>query len=63
MAKSNFHKDLQPRHQRGRSKPINLQDKVNIELRKLLAEKHIIKRSSFPDKYFISPIVVNLKKD
>ena len=30
---------------------------------KLLDEKHIIKLSSCPDKYFISPIVVTVKKD
>ena len=63
VAKSKFHKDFQPRHQKGRRIPINLQDKVNAELRKLLAEKHIIKLSSCPDNYFISPIVVTVKKD
>ena len=63
VAKSKFHKDFQPRHRKGRRIPINLQDKVNTELKKLLAEKHIIKLSSCPDKYFISPIVVTVKKD
>ena len=29
----------------------------------MLAEKHIVKLSSCPDKYFISPIVVTVKKD
>ena len=46
VAKSKFHKDFQPRHQKTRRIPINLQDKVNSELKKLLAEKHIIKLSS-----------------
>ena len=63
VAKSKFHKDFQPRHQNVRRIPINLQDKVKTELKKLLAEKHIIKLSSCPDKYFISPIVVTVKKD
>ena len=63
VAKSKFHKDFQPRHQKCRRIPINLQDKINTELKKLLAEKHIIKLSSCPDKYFISPIVVTVKKD
>ena len=63
VAKSKFHKDFQPRHQKGRRIPINLQDKVIAELRKLLAEKHIIKLSSCLDNYFISPIVVTVKKD
>ena len=63
VAKSKFRKDFQPRHQKGRRIPINLQDKVNTELRKLLAEKHIVKLSSCPDKNFISLIVVTVKKD
>ena len=40
IAKSNFHEDFQPRHQKGRRMPINLQDKVNMELKILLDEKH-----------------------
>ena len=63
MAESNFHKDCQPRHQKGRCIPINLQNKVNKELKKSFDEKHIIKLTSCPDKYFISPIVVNVKED
>ena len=43
--------------------PINLEVKVNKELKKLLGEKHIIKLSSCPDKQFVSPIVVTVKKD
>ena len=63
LAKSTFHNDFQPRHQKGRRIPIYLQEKFNIELNQLLDEKHIIKFSSCPDKYFISPIVVTVKKD
>ena len=63
VVKSKFHKDFQPGHQKGRRIPINLQEKVNNELKKLLDEKHIVKHSSCPHKYFISPIVVTIKKD
>ena len=63
VAKSKFQKEFQPRHQKGRRIPINLQEKVNIEPKKLLIEKHIMKLSSCPDKYLISPIVVTVKKD
>ena len=63
VARSKFYKDFQPRHQTGIRIPINLQEKVNIELKKLLDEKYIIKFSSCPDKYFISPILVTVKKD
>ena len=62
MAKSKFHKDFQPRYEKGRRIPFNLQEKVNNELKKLLDEKHIIKSSSCPDKIFKSPIVVTVKK-
>ena len=40
-AKFNFYKDFQPRLQKCRRIPINLQDKVNNELKNLLDEKHI----------------------
>ena len=63
VAKSKFHKDFQPRHQKGRRIPINLQEKINTELKKWLDEKHIVKLSSCPDENFISPIVVTVKKD
>ena len=63
MAKSKFHTNFQPRHQKSRRIPINLQEKVNIELKKLLDEKHIIKLSSCPGKYFISPIVVTVRNE
>ena len=43
--------------------PINLQPLVNIELKKLLDEKHIKKLNSFSDKNFISPIVITVKRD
>ena len=60
VAKSKFHKDFQPRHQKGRRIPIK---KFNNELKKLLDKKHIKKLSSCPDIYFISPIEVTVKKD
>ena len=62
VAKSKFHKDFFSHHQKGRRIPIILQEKVNIELKKLLDKKHIIKFYSCPDKCFISPIVVTKKK-
>ena len=41
VAKSNFHKDFQTRHQQGRRMAINLQDKINNELQKILDKNHI----------------------
>ena len=63
VARSKFHKNFQPRHQKARRIPINLQEEVNIELKKLLDEKHIIKLSSCPDKYFLPQIIVTVEKD
>ena len=63
VAKSKFHKGFQPRHPTVRRKPINLQEKVNKELQKIIDENHIIKLSSCSEKYFTSPIVVTVKKD
>ena len=66
VAKSKFHKKFQPqkgRHQKGRRIPINLQEKVNNKLKKLLDEKHIINLLSCTDEYFKSTIVVTVKKD
>ena len=61
--KSTFHDEFTPTHQKGRRVPINLQPLVNIELKKLLDEKHIIKLNSCSDKNFISPIVITVKRD
>ena len=61
--KSTFHKEFTPTHQKGRRVPINLQPLVNIELKKLLDEKHIIKLNSCSDKKIISPIVITVKRD
>ena len=58
-----FYKDFTLTHQKGRRVPINLQPLVNDELKKLLAEKHIIKFNSCLDKNFISPIVITVKRD
>ena len=43
--------------------PIHLQPKVKIELEKLLNEGHIEKLNNCSDQFFISPIVITVKKD
>ena len=43
--------------------PIHLQPKVKIELEKLLNEGHIEKLTNSSDHFFISPIVITVKKD
>ena len=61
--KSKFHKNFYPKHQKGRRAPINLQDRVNSEIKKLLEEGHIEKLNSCSDQFFISPIIITVKRD
>ena len=63
IVKSNFHRHFQPKHQKGRRVPINLQERVNTEIKKLLAEGHIEKLNKCSDQFFISPIVITVKRD
>ena len=42
--------------------PITLQGKVDDENNKLLAQGHIEKLEECSDKYFVSPIVITVKK-
>ena len=43
--------------------PIHLQTKVKTEIEKLLNEGHIEKLTNCSDQFFISPIVITVKKD
>ena len=60
---SKFHKNYQVTHQKGRKVPIHLQPKVKIELEKLLNDGDIEKLTNCSDQFFISPIVITVKKD
>ena len=60
---SKFHRNYRVTHQKGRKVPIHLRPKVKIELEKLLNEGHIEKLTNCPDHFFISPIVIKVKKD
>ena len=42
--------------------PIHLQERVEVELNKLIDQKHIIKLDKCSDRQFISPIVITVKK-
>ena len=62
-ANSKFHKNYRVTHQKGRKVPIRLQPKVKTELEKLLNEGHIEKLTNCSDQFFISSIVITVKKD
>ena len=60
---SKLHKNDRLTHQKGRKVPIHFQPKVKIEFEKLLNDGHIEKLTNCSDQFFISPIVITVKKD
>ena len=60
--RAEFFENLKPIQQKGRRVPISLQDKVDKEIDRLIKEGHIIKLQECSDKYFVSPIVITVKK-
>ena len=60
---ADFFETLTPIQQKGRRVPITLQEKVDKEIDKLLRQGHIEKLKECSDKYFVSPIVITVKKD
>ena len=63
IVESKFHKNFQSKHQKSRKVPINLQERVNSETKKLLEKKHIEKFNNCSDQNFISPIVITVERD
>ena len=60
--KAEFFENLKPLQQKGRRVPISLQEKVDNEIHRLINEGHIVKLQECSDKYFVSPIVITVKK-
>ena len=60
---ADFFETLTPIQQKGRRVPNTLQDKVDKEINKLLRQGHIEKLKECSDNYFVSPIVITVKKD
>ena len=58
-----FKYPLCPIQEKGTRIPIHIQDKVQAELDKLLAEGHIEKLDKCTSDCFIAPIVITVKKD
>ena len=63
MVQVEFFETLTPIQQKGRRVPIALQVKVDKKISKLLQQGHIEKLEECSDKYFVSPIVITVKKD
>ena len=49
--------------EKGRRVPVHIQDKIGIEIRKLIQEGHIAKLNKCTSEHFISPIVITARKD
>ena len=63
VMKTQFTPDVTPIQQKGRRIPIQLQERVEKELNKLIDQQHILKLEKCSDKQFISAIVITVKKD
>ena len=63
MAKSVFKENFTPTQHKGRRVPLHLLERVEQELEKLIEDKQIIRLEKCSDEYFISPVVITVKKD
>ena len=63
MAKSTFKEKFTPTHHKGRRFPLHLLEQVEQELEKLIEDKQIMRLEKCSDEYFISPVVITVKKD
>ena len=63
VVKSKFKKNFTLTHQRAREVLIHLQEDVAKEIEKLIKEHHIGKLDQCSEQFFISPIVIIMKRD
>ena len=63
MAKSTFKEKFTPTQHKGRRVPLHLLERVEQELEKLIDDKQIMRLEKCSDEYFISPVVITVKKD
>ena len=63
VAKSTFKENFTPTQHKGRRVPLHLLERVEQELEKLIEDKQIMRLEKWSDEYFISPVVIIVKKD
>ena len=63
IAESLIRQNHNPNQQKGRRVPLHLLEKVKQELDKLINDKQIVRVEKCPDRVFISPVVITVKKD
>ena len=62
VAKSTFKENFTPTQHKGRRVPLHLLERVEQELEKLIEDKQIMRLENCSDEYFISPVVITVKK-
>ena len=63
QVKINLKSDAKISHQKGRQIPIQLQNAVDAEIKRILKDGHIEKMNEIKDDVFIQPTVITVKKD
>ena len=63
MAKSSIKKKFSPTQHKGRRVPLHLLELEEKKLEKLIEDKEIFRLEKCSDEYFISPVVITVKKD
>ena len=63
MVHTKFYKEFKALQQRGRRITTHIQEKLENEVRSLFDKGQIIQLEKCSDQYFISPIVITVKKD
>ena len=62
MAKSTFKDNFKPTKHKGRIVPLHLLERVEKELENLIDDKQIMLLEKCSDEYFMSPVVITVKK-
>ena len=63
MVKSTFKENFKPTQHKGRRVPLHLLERVEKELENLIKDKQRKRLEKCSDEYFISPVVITVKKD
>ena len=63
VAESTFKENFTPTQQKCRRVPLHLLERVEQELEKLIEDKQIMRLEKCSDEYFISSVVITVKKD
>ena len=61
--KATFKENFTPTQHKCRRVPLHLLERVEQELEKLIEDKQITRLEKCSDEYFISPVVITVKKD